>query len=116
MSEESQEITSDVWSWEASNTARVLRIPDWAKTISLTISLPVCARWHEIKERWCLVDEADGEVLALIYEELGIYAVVVDDLPAERYLTLTQAKAAAEDRAGPLSVVTAPRHVGTQIP
>jgi hypothetical protein len=77
---------------------------------------PVDCRWHLVQDVWALVDEADGEVLARVQEERGLWLVMVDADPVERYLSESQAKARAEDAAGPVNIVLPKRQNSSGIP
>jgi hypothetical protein len=77
---------------------------------------PVDCRWHIVQDVWALVDEADGEVLARVQEERGLWLVMVDADPVERYLSESQAKARAEEAAGPVNIVLPKRQNSSGIP
>jgi hypothetical protein len=79
-------------------------------------STPVDCRWHLVQDVWALVDEADGEVLARVQEERGLWLVMVDADPVERYLSESQAKARAEEAAGPVNIVLPKRQNSSGIP
>ena len=85
-------------------------------SIAVTPSQPIDCRWHLVQDQWCLVQEDDGEVLARVYEERGIWCVAVDDCPIDRYIGLTQAKTRAEDAVGPVNIIQSTRQNSAGIP
>lgn len=77
---------------------------------------PIKARWHLVQDTWALVDDADGEVLASVHEERGIWIMRGDGADSERYISEAAAKKRAEEYAEVDEIIVPGRQNSAGIP